>query len=40
MGRGREEGQGEIRDKEGQTIMYKITYKDMLHNTENIANMF
>ena len=39
MGRGREKGQGGIRDKEGQT-MYKRSYKDILHNTENIANMF
>ena len=35
-----EGGKGEIRggDLEVQTIMYKISYKDKLHNTRNIAD--
>ena len=36
-----ERGRGNIRvwDEEVQTIMYKISYKDILYNTENIANI-
>ena len=40
MGRGREEGQGGTGNKEGQTIMYKISYEDILLNKKNIVNMF
>ena len=37
----REGGRGNIRagEKEVQTIMYKINYKDILYNTGNIANI-
>ena len=36
-----EEGKGMIGggDLELQTIMYKISYKDKLHNTRNIADI-
>ena len=36
-----EEGEGNMRVGEGkiQTVMYKINYKNILYNTENIANI-
>ena len=39
--REREEGRGSIGvgDQEVQTIMHKISYKDILYNTGNIANI-
>ena len=36
---GGEEGQYNSRGFEVQTIMYKISYKDILYNTGNIANI-
>ena len=36
---GGEEGQYKSRGFEVQTIMYKISYKDILYNTGNIANI-
>ena len=40
--RKREEGKGKIRvgDKEVQTVRYKISYKNLLYNTGNIANIY
>ena len=37
----KEVGRGHIRvgESEVQTVMYKISYKDILYNTGNIANI-
>ena len=39
VGRGRGEGQYRVGDSEVQTVMYKISYKDILYNTGNIADI-
>ena len=38
-GEGRGRGNIEVEDWEGQTVMYKISCKDILYNTGNMANI-
>ena len=39
IGRGKGGRALEVRDQEAQTIMYKISYKDISHNMSNIATI-